>query len=75
MQPRPKLDLPLWTQLESSTPGACLLPGLTSKALRSPASSSDPLLEQKEKRTFSEGGPQAWGLREEKNAALEPHGR
>lgn len=36
--------LPLRTQQERSIPGVCLLPGLISKALRSPASPSDPLL-------------------------------
>lgn len=66
--------LPLRTQQERSIPGVCLLPGLISKALRSPASPSDPLLGRGggAKPTFSEWGPQAWG---EKNAAFEFHGR
>lgn len=66
--------LPLRTQQERSIPGVCLLPGLISKAMRSPASPSTPGVwgGGEAKPTFSEGGPQAWG---EKNAAFEFHGR
>lgn len=67
--------LPLRTQQERSIPGVCLLPGLISKAVRSPASPSEPLLggeKKKSKADFLRGGPpQAWG---EKNAAFEFHG-
>lgn len=68
--------LPLRTQQERSISGVCLLPGLISKAMRPPASPSDPLLGGRGKQSRpsqgGRGGTQAWG---EKNAAFEFHGR